>query len=144
MAKGRALKRVFKLSLWGIGLLVYTAILIVWLHRASLDVVHQWRQPDEIAYDGMGPYYLSVIEGDLDWRGFPFYVDRRYFIYMGRDAGKPSHGHLIEFSFYPSYPDDLNTFLAKGEVRWTPEGAELVLPNGHRVFIPQDMFTGGR
>ncbi len=121
-----------------------SALVVVFLmHRASLDVVHQWKQPADITYDGGGPYYVSVVEGDLDWRGFPLHVERNHFIYAGRDAGKPSYGHMIDFSFHP-FPDDLPTFLGKAQAHWMPEGVRLDLPSGHQLFIPKEMFTGGR
>ena len=74
----------------------------------------------------MGPDYLKVVESDLDWRGFPIYVPRNYFIYVGRDAAKPVHGHMIKFSFHP-YQDELDVFLQRSVVTWTDEGVELSL-----------------
>lgn len=113
------------------------------LHRPSLNVIHQWQQPSSLTYDNWGPYYLSVVESDLDWRGFPLHIERNYFIYVGRDSGKPSHGHIIKYSFHP-FPDDLATFLSKAQTNWTDMGVELVLPSGHSLFIPKSMFIGGR
>ena len=121
-----------------------TALFITFLlHRPSMEVVAQWRQPAEIAYDGRGPYYLSVVESDLDWGSFPIHVERNYFIYVGRDSGEPSYGHMVKLSFHP-YPDDLKTFLAKSQAHWTDQGVELSLASGHRLFVPSAMFTGGR
>jgi len=97
----------------------------------------------EITYDHLGPYYMSVVERDLDWSGFPFYVERNYFIYVGRDEGTPSHGHMIKYSFHP-YPDEVEQFLTKADVQWTAEGVMLSLPSGHRLFVPKKMFIGGR
>lgn len=123
--------------------LLLALVTVFLMHRATLDVVHQWKQPADVSYADGGSYYVSVVEGDLDWRGFPFQVERNHFIYAGRDAGMPSHGHLIDYSFH-TYPDDLSTFLGKARAHWTVDGVRLDLPSGHQLFIPDEMFTGGR
>ena len=124
--------------------LVLAFIITFLLHRPSMKVVAHWEQTPGIAYDGHGPYHLSVVEDDLDWRGFPLAVGRNYFIYAGRDSGTPSHGHMIKYSFHPDGSESIETFLGKAKVLWAPEGVTLELPSGHRLFIPQAMFTGGR
>lgn len=128
--------------LWGLVTCVTTLILLVAIHRPSLKVIQQWKQPASITYDHMGPYYLSIVEDDLNWRSFPLNVERNYFIYVGHNAGTPDHGHMIRYSFSP--PADLKPFLAAAQVQWTAQGVELLLPSGHRLFIPKAMFTGGR
>ena len=143
MNKKTKTSKALKFILWLACSVILSLVIVFLLHRPSLEVVHQWKQPDEITYDQWGPYYMSVIESDLDWRGFPLYVERNYFIYVGRDSGKPSHGHMVKFSFH-AFSDDLKTFLSKADAQWTDKGVELILPSGHRVFIPRDMFTGGR
>lgn len=143
MSKRTKSKLVLKVILWLGGTFLLALVFVFLLHRPSMEVVHQWQQPNSITYDGQGPYYLSVVESDLDWQSFPLYVERNYFIYIGRDAGEPSYGHMVKFSFHP-YPDDLKTFLSKAQTHWTDEGVELDLPSGHRLFIPVAMFTGGR
>ncbi|MDX2198609.1 MAG: hypothetical protein SF069_06515 [Phycisphaerae bacterium] len=139
-------RRVLKTVLWLLTSLLMAAVLLFFMHRASLKVVYQWCQPSGIAYDDWGPYYVSVVEADLDWRGFPIHVERNYFLYVGRDAGTPSHGHMIKFSFHPSSANyyDLPGFLKRTDVQWTAEGVELRLESGHRLFVPKDMFVGGR
>ena len=122
---------------------MFTLVVFFLLTRASGEVIYQWKQPNTVVYDGSGPYYLSVVESDLDWRGFPLNVERNYLIYVGYESGKPTHGHTVKFSFV-TYPDDLKTFLSKAETRWTEDGVELILPSGHRLFIPKKMFLGGR
>ena len=118
-------------------------VILYFLHRPSLTVVAEWKQPAEIKYDGRGPYYMSVVETDLNWRGFPLYVDRHHIIYVGRESGTPTYGHMLEYSFYP-FPDDLKDFLKKATVEWTAEGVNLTLPSGHKLFVPKRMFIGGR
>ena len=136
-------KRSLKILAWFSTTLLLVLLIVFMLHRPSNDVVHQWQQPASITYDDWGPYYLKVVERDIDWSNIPFHIERNYFIYAGRDSGEPSHGHVFNFSFHPS-PDDLLTFLRKATTHWTEQGVELELPSGHRVFIPKDMFIGGR
>lgn len=143
MTESRGKRRIAKPVIWCCATVAVVLILLWALHRPSLDVVHQWEQPASITYDDWGPYYLSVVESDLDWRGFPLHVERNHFIYVGRDAGSPAYGHMVDFSFHP-YPEDLERFLDRAEVEWTAAGVLLELPSGHRLFIPADMFTGGR
>ena len=134
---------VIKVVLWVITSFVMALVILFFLHRPAMDVVAQWAQPKEIEYDGLGPYYLSVVASDLDWRGFPIHIERNYFLYAGRDSGPPSYGHLLKFSFHP-YPDDLKAFFGKATVQWANEGVRLTLASQHDIFIPKDMFIGGR
>lgn len=90
---------------------------------------------------------MSVVESDLDWDGFPLQVGRNYVIYVGLDAGTPSYGHMIKYSFHPGYPDsdgNIPPFLSRATAQWTTEGVTLELPSGHRLFVPKAMFIGGR
>jgi len=105
------MKKFLHLASWMSLVVVLTAVLLYFLHRPSLKVVATWKQPSDIKYDGLGPYYLSVVEDDIDWRAFPLFVQRSYFIYAGRDSGTPSYGHMIDFSFDPM--EDLPAFRAK-------------------------------
>ena len=139
--------KITKILLYVMGSFVLALVITFLLHIPSHKVIAQWKQPTEIKYDGWGPYYVSVVEDDLDWRGFPLHVGRNYFIYLGRDAGTPSYGHWIKYSFHASYPYDSNNlaaFLSKAKVQWTAEGVTLEPPSGHRLFVPKAMFIGGR
>jgi len=112
------------------------------LTRPSHRVIHTWKQPDDIPYDG-ATYYLSIVEADLDWRGFPVHVSRRYYIYVGRDSDTPVYGHTLDFSFFP-FSEDIDTHIQQSAVLWSADGVTLETLSGHRLFIPQRMFTGGR
>ena len=136
-------KKILKTCLFAIASFIFVFIILYALHRPSLIVVAEWQQPANITYDNQGPYYLSVVETDINWRGFPIYVKRNHIIYAGRESGTPSHGHVIEYSFH-AFPDNLKDFLKKATVDWTPDGVTLVLPSGHRLFVPKNMFMGGR
>lgn len=137
-------KKIAKVLLYVLGSFVLALMITFFLHRPSMTVITQWKQPADIKYDDRGPYYMSVVESDFDWSGFPVgVVERNHFIYLGRDAGKPSYGHMIKYSFHNA-PDDLGAFLGKAQVKWTAEGVTLELSSGHRVFVPKAMFIGGR
>src|SRR5215469_8572716 len=72
---------------------------LMYSHYSSNKVVVQWKQPDDVKYDGYAPYYVSIIERELRWNPFAgFYRD--YAIYVGRDAGSPGLGHFIDFTFH--------------------------------------------
>lgn len=144
MKHRRALRHVFYVALWCISSLVAALVMLYVLHRPSLNVIAQWAQPAELTYDDRGPYYVSVVERGTDWSGSPLYMEASHFIYAGREPGHPSYGHMINFSFYPSYEDDLPTFLQKTNIQWTAEGVQMEFQSGHRLFIPKDSFIGGR
>lgn len=87
--------------------------------------------------------YLSVLEGAPDLDGFPFYIGRRYAIYVGRESGQPSYGHRLDYRFNAEVVD-IETYLAQTVVRWTPEGVSLTEPSGHALFIPKTAFLNAR
>lgn len=122
---------------------VSSTILLFSLTRPSLKVLHTWTQPDSISYDSFDPYHFSVVEGDLEWRGFPFSVSRRHFIYVGIEAGRPTYGHMIDFSFHQETMP-LEEHLDRSSVLWTEEGVTFYEASGHELFIPREMFVGGR
>lgn len=129
--------------------LVYTALLIHILHRPTLKIVAQWKKPDSVHYGGANdslPYYFDVVEGDLDWRGFPLNLERRYFIYVGLDSGKPNYGHMIDFTFYPDqgHYNDLPGYLKGSKIEWSDDGVTISLPSAHHLFVPKAMFINGR
>jgi hypothetical protein len=58
------------------------------LHRPSMRVIAQWSKPSKVKYErAFDAYYLSVVEMDIDWRTFPFHIERNYLIYVGIDKG---------------------------------------------------------
>ena len=129
-----------------LAVLIYSALLIHFLHVPSRNVIAQWKKPAAPHYSGDLEYYLSITEGELDWRGFPLEVQRRCFVYVGLDSGKPNYGHTIDFTFYPdqSHYHDLPGYLKNASVQWDTNGVTLILPSEHRLFIPKAMFVGGR
>jgi hypothetical protein len=107
-------KRFLSPFLWLLSVLC-TAVLLALvglylMSRPSLRVIQTWKQPSSIQYpDGAIPH-LSVVESDRDWRGFPFHISRRYFVYVGLESGTPSYGHVVDFSFYPGNLNPLRIF----------------------------------
>lgn len=140
------MKKGLAISLWLVTVLIVAgglsmATLFI-ITRPADRVVATWPQSSKIKYDE-ATYYLSVIETDQDWRGFPLFSTPRYAIYVGRDQGAPSYGHIIDFTFYTK-GDYLPSYLKKAQVDWSNEGVNLSLPSGHKLFIPRHMFVGGR
>ncbi len=137
-----------KLKILGavLAVLIYSGLLIHFLHRPTLKVIAQWQKPITVKYAGDQDYFLSVVEGELDWRMFPLIDGRKYFIYAGLDSGKPSYGHMLDFTFYPdqNYYNDLAGYLKGASVEWSEDGVTITLPSAHRLFIPKSMFIKGR
>ena len=138
--------RFFRVVFWQLAFLSALAVAFIVLNRPSNRVLATWRQPDSIQIDDSGPYFVSVVEGGLDWSHLPFSVGRRYFIYCGKEDGKPTHGHVIEYSFHPSVHDlyNIDAHVKKSSVEWTNAGATFLEASGHALFIPSFMFAGGR
>ena len=113
------------------------------LHRPSNRIIGQWKQPDSINYKSFDPYFLSVVERDVNWTYFPLNWERHYEIYVGTANGTSAYGHFIEFSFHPG-DDDIDSHVKKSTVEWTEAGAIFKEASGHVLFIPKGMFIGGR
>jgi len=113
------------------------------LHRPSNRIIGQWKQSDSINYKSFDPYFLSVVERDVNWTYFPLNWERHYKIYVGKENGIPAYGHFIEFSFHPG-DDDIDSHVKKSTVEWTEAGAIFKEASGHVLFIPKGMFIGGR
>lgn len=122
-------------------LVAFLALLLA--TRPTLRVLRTWTSPAELMYDDWGPRHLSVVEGAWDFDGFPLHLERRHFIYVGRDAGTPVYGHQVKISLNNSV-EALEPYLARATVTWTTEGVTFAEPSGHRLFIPKASFLGGR
>ena len=109
--------------------------------RPTQRVLKTWACPAAVPYcPGL---YLSVLEGAPDLDGFPFYIGRRYAIYVGRESGQPSYGHRLDYRFNAEVVD-IETHLARTVVRWMPEGVSLTEPSGHALVIPKTAFLNAR
>ena len=131
-------------TLGSLGLaLVLALVLNFALHRTTDRFIAEWKQAASVQYDSAGPYYLSVMEGNVDWSFFLLGWERHYYIFVGRESGGPGYGHYVEFSFYPG-DDDLESHIKKSNVEWSEAGVTFNPPSGHVLFIPKRMFIGGR
>ncbi len=139
--KPRWYRRLFKVTPWVLSSIALALVITVLLNFPSGKMIAEWKQPPDITYDQRGPYYLSVVERNIDWFRLP--PERNYLIYVGREAGGLGYGHMLKFSFH-SFPDSTEEFVKKSQVEWSPEGVTLTTGTGHRVFIPKKMFIGGR
>lgn len=126
-----------------IGVLVTICGTLIFIHPTD-RVIKTWKQSDDVKYDAFGPYYLSVVEADIDISRLPFSMERRYYIYVGRDSGKLIHGHVIEYSFHPEVSNLYNVaaHINKSTVIWSAEGVTFEEASGHKVFIPKNMIGG--
>ena len=125
-----------------LGILVIVLLAVAALaFLAPQSVVAISVQPPSLPYDGHGPYRLAVVrEGyDLDL----LFLEPEYTLYLGRDEGEPVYGHYLPFDFYPGAEDE-RRHIRRSSVRWSPAGATFHSASGHRVFVPQELFTGGR
>jgi len=133
---------------WKVLLLIILSVLLAFvltylLHLRSNRIIYQWKQAESVNYKSFDPYFLSVVERDVNWTSFPLNWERHYEIYVGRETGKPSYGHFIEFSFHPGL-DDIDSHVKKSIVEWSDTGVTFKEASGHVLFIPKDMFVGGR
>jgi hypothetical protein len=124
-------------------LAVSLAAALFLLTRPSLRPVATWEQPDSVSYGQWGPYYLSAVQMEPDWRGFPLSFRRHYIIYVGLEPGKPTYGHEVGYSFNNGL-EDLEEYIRSCSVSWSSGGVALSEPDGHVLFIPATAFVGGR
>lgn len=116
---------------------------LAYIHPTD-KVIKTQKQPDNVEYKYIGPFYLSVIEDDIYIGRLPFSTERRYYIYVGRDSGTPIHGHVVNYSFHPDTSDlyDIEAHTKKSNVVWNAEGVTFEEASGHKLFIPQNMLGG--
>jgi hypothetical protein len=137
------MKRTWKALLVIICSILLALVFTHFLHRPSNKIIGQWKQSESVNYKSLDPYYLSIVERDVNWTSFPLNWQRHYEIYVGAGSGEPGYGHFIEFSFHPGF-DDVTTHVKKSTVDWSDAGVTFKEASGHILFIPKDMFIGGR
>ncbi len=95
-----------------------------------------------------GRYHLILLQGERDYRGFPFSLGYRHFFYAGRESHEPTYGHVIDYELHPGmagyFDDDLAPYARKASVTWSDTGVTFAEPSGHRLFIPRAAYEGGR
>lgn len=121
---------------------VCVTVLVLWfVTRSSNRVIATWPQP-EAGTDG-SRYYATVLEGQVDTRGFPLSLGRRYVLYVGRESGEPGYGHFVDISFYPG-GEDIEEHIGRSSAEWQEDGLRFTSASGHVLFVPEEMYTGGR
>jgi hypothetical protein len=138
------MKRTAKILLFILTSLVLALVLNFALHRRSNRVIAEWKQVQSVQYKSFDPYYLSVVEGNVDWSFFLPGWERHYFIFVGRGSGTPEYGHYVEFSFHPAFGENLDIYVKSSKVEWSETGVTLNEPSGYILFIPKEMYIGGR
>ena len=88
-------------------------------------------------------YMVAIYEDGTDWSAFPLSLPATYSIYVGRASETIDYGHRIRFSFDHGV-DPIETQSAETSVEWVPRGVWIRPPSGHQLFVPVNMFTGGR
>ena len=134
---------IFKLLAYLLAVVVGAGVLTVSIHSASHKVIAKWPQPKVLDADTFGPHCLCVLEEDLDWSHFPYTVERNYLIYVGRDTETPTHGYLIKYSFHPDDSDE-TAHIKNSQVEWANDGVTFCEASGQRLFIPLQIYKGGR
>lgn len=124
------------------GLLIWTLIVFFACTRPSLRIIQRWPQDPAVSYDG-AQYMVAIYEDGTDWSAFPLSLPATYSIYVGRASETIDYGHRIRFSFDHGV-DPIETQSAETSVEWVPRGVWIRPPSGHQLFVPVNMFTGGR
>lgn len=91
--------------------------------------------------------HLILFEGDRDFRGFPLSVERRHYLYIGRDGTPSGYGHRVSYDLHAGMVDPSLTadaYAKRVTVTWTDAGVAIEQPSGHRLFVPQRAYVGGR
>jgi hypothetical protein len=121
-----------------VGWLVVQVVLTVTFTAVSVlrseSAAWQECQPDTVEYDYPG-YCLAVVERHhVDYFVLP-YPDVRTEIWIGR-GDQPSYGHVVEL--------EVGRDLEGVTTEWTSAGVTFLEASGRVLFVPADLFTGGR
>lgn len=143
-ALGRMAQRFFQPLKVALLLACFTTCLALSLfaltREARREIAH-YPSPD-------GSYHLLLMQGERDWRGFPFSIGWRYFFYAGHESHDPTYGHHLDFELHPAlagyFDDDLAAYARRAVVTWSDAGVSFDEPSGHRLFVPKAAYAGGR
>jgi hypothetical protein len=124
-------------------LFAVTVAFLIWAHRQSYRVVAHWPQATSEQYGPGGPYHFLVVEGNRDWRGFPFSLGRNYFLLVGSEISGDQPGYRVDHSFHPPTAD-VEAHIRNCSVEWAPLGVWFQEPSGQRLFIPKEAFAFGQ
>jgi hypothetical protein len=122
--------------------ILFTSIILIWLQRPTFRVIKSWKQSADISYSSFDPYFLNIVEDNIDLGHLPFTAPRNYFLYIGKENDEVTYGHIKNYSF--EYNDNIDEYLNGCEVEWTSKGVTFKESSGHSLFIPKKAFIGGR
>jgi hypothetical protein len=130
-----------------LGILVgWLSLLILVIGLAVFDepeVLFTSKQRQSVQYGSFEPYYLVIAE-ETD-RSLSVIPPARYYIFIGRGPDPISYGHRVDFTFYPGGDThSVRESIRRSEVQWSQDGVKLITESGHTLFIPKQMFLGGR
>jgi hypothetical protein len=139
--KSRALKIVLLATAWGLSALLAGFVFVFVVLGPTDRVIALWPQPNSLRYGPAGSYTLLVVERETDIHQFPW--AKAHEIVIGRKDVAQDYGHGVSFSFHPP-SGDLEAHIRNSKVEWTDDGVTFIEATGHRLFIPEKMFVGGR
>lgn len=85
-------------------------------------------------------FCLRVAEGIKSYGIFS--SEQLYEIWITR-AGAPDYGYVVHHSFaWRGFDTDATIRACK--VEWSPAGVTLLEPTGQRLFVPENLYRGGR
>lgn len=85
-------------------------------------------------------YCLRVAEGSKSYSFIS--SEQRYEIWFTR-RGSPDYGYVVDHSF--GWHDfDSNVTIRASKVEWSADGVTLIEPSGQRLFVPRQLYEGGR
>ena len=117
--------------------LVLAALFV--LTRPSERVLMRWSSPS-------GEEVL-LYEGERDYATFPFWSERRHYLYVGRGSVPSGYGHRVSFDLHPELVDpavSVEAYAKRVRATFSDAGIEVEEPSGHRSFIPRRAYAGGR
>lgn len=110
-----------------VGLLLFS---VVWEMLEPTHVLEKSCQPKNINYESFDPYCIAILQKGDD-----------YSIFVGRDSKDfPEYGHLITHPYNESY----SLYGKDDTFDWSDQGITWTGNLGHTLFIPAELFTGGR
>jgi hypothetical protein len=117
----------------------------LWLLRPIDRVIAEWPAPATADPGADSEYVLQVVALGVNLWTIPF--TRNYAILVGHPSGNSrdalAYGHRSQCSFFPG-SDNIEDYIRRSTVAWTPAGVALKQPSGETLFIPREAFAGGR
>jgi hypothetical protein len=131
-----------RILVWTLACVLVAGVALFLASRPADRILGRWSQPDSIEYSGGLRIHVRLIEREADLRGFPMYLGRKYYIFAGADSSA-TYGHLWPVDLYTT-GGTVEAAASACTVEWSDSGFVFSTGSGHRVFVPQTMFTGGR